>query len=412
MQTATSKRRCFAPQFSLRALLVVVMLSAVGTALWYRWPIEAETDLSSHPWPTGTHAWERQAVRQVAGYRRLWGGKRIHHGWNRRYSVNGGLVSEELWSEGKKHGPARTWHPNGALRSVGAYVNNQKHGAWKYYDPFGSITDVEAASIQHWELGHPDGNWEMRDANQRVWRTLQFQNGVLTHLDKTAVAVNDQLLAKAVMGEIDDKRIAKAVHEDAYIKVVETSLGDVVNYLQESHQVPIVISSSARGTVPLYTPITQELTSLPLSVALALTLKPLGLVCDYRHGCLYIIPDTEGAGWRDETGVGDIHPRPASALAAAWTQSVTLNFVDAALQAVVERLTEQTGVAFDTSAVKHVGTELSVSKGRSIVFNLKDLSLRNAVGLLCEEYRVRVRQEGDMLVLEPMTTPAAKVAKP
>src|SRR5688500_8295756 len=153
--TAPSPRRWFVPQFSLRALLFVVTLSAIGTAIWYRWPIEEETDLYAQLSPAAKKRMTPQkmrATREVKTYRRVWGGQRVLHGWTRRYHANGQLVFEELWREGVRHGPLREWSNDGILITAGSFFNGKRDGLWQIY-----------GTTQSWERGTPVGVWELRD---------------------------------------------------------------------------------------------------------------------------------------------------------------------------------------------------------------------------------------------------------
>src|SRR5688572_6378681 len=128
---APKSRRRFLPQFSLRALLVVVTLSAIGTALWYRWPIEETVDLAEDPLElvVGTRMKEFPS-REVRTVRRAWGGELIRHGPTRQYNFQGKLLSETIWQENRKHGLSHTWRPDGTLRAEGMYFNDLKDGEW------------------------------------------------------------------------------------------------------------------------------------------------------------------------------------------------------------------------------------------------------------------------------------------
>ena len=397
---APRPRRWFVPQFSLRALLVVVTLSAIGTAVWYRWPIKEETDIYARLSPGMKALWKPEnmtSVRTVVTYHRVWGGKKVRHGWTRRYHANGQLVSEVLWREGVQHGPSRSWFPDGKLRREGANSNGKQDGLWQEFGRDGKL--AKGVSVQHYQLGIPHGAWEIRDGAGNIVNTLEFSQGLVSRINNRIV--DDPLIAKALAGQVDS-RTHKTLLQNSEIEFAKTPLNDVIRYEAEAHGIHIRFAPSARDRCDA--PVTMSVNSVPLSAALVLVVEPLGLSCDYRYGCVQIVSAADAENWRDRTGVSEIKPRPDSALARQWEQPVRFDFVETGLSDVMRYVNKATGVPIDVSVEKPLDQT-------PITIFLNNLSLKSSMGIFCERFDLHVRQDGDTLVIEPRENSAFESAK-
>ena len=394
---APKPRRRFVPQFSLRALLVVVTVSAIGMAVWYHMPIEEEVEYPVTPQLLASlpqNDW--MPKREVRTVRRGFGKDRVQHGWTRVYDFAGRLYRETLWQESQQSGPTREWH-KGVLRHEGMYLNDRKDGVWKMY----AGTPSQVTSIQSWKRGLPHGFWEIYDAKGVGSRKIECWEGAVKQIDGRAVG--DPLMARARAGKIDDQRIQREIQYGAMLDFTNVAVKDVVVYLQEAHGIPIEVDvrSLERQRISITKPITENLDRIPLSIALVAMLEPVGVAADYRFGVIMICSAEDAKTWRDRTGVEKILPRPDSALARQWEEDVTIDCVEAALPAVIAQITNQTGIPFDLSPLA-LGDATQPRRRTSITMNLNGPALKNALGILCEQCELHVRQHGDTLVLEPM----------
>ena len=177
--------RWFVPQFSLRALFVLVTLSAIVAAVWYRRPIVEDLDLYARLPPqvkARTKPEDMKATRAVNTYRSDWAGNRVQHGWSRKYNFQGQLVSEEHWRDNQRHGPYRQWNA-GKLRTEGRYMNGRMDGVWRTdTSGFGALAP-SAVAVGTWQKGTQHGVFELHDAKGRVVRTIEYRDGIPIRVD-------------------------------------------------------------------------------------------------------------------------------------------------------------------------------------------------------------------------------------
>ena len=185
MNSASSKRRQFVPQFSLRALLIVVTLSAVGTVIWFRWPIVEDVDLYAQLSPAQkarTTPRKMLVTRRTTAFRQVWGGGRVREGWRREYNFQGQIVREELWRDNLRHGPYRLWR-SGKLLLEGKFVNGRKDGVWRYDVTGDAAKAAMSPAVMTWRRGMMNGVCEFHDINGAVVRTMEYCDNSLIEMD-------------------------------------------------------------------------------------------------------------------------------------------------------------------------------------------------------------------------------------
>jgi hypothetical protein len=320
----------------------------------------------------------------------------------RRYNFAGRLVSEVYWREGVQHGPTRTWHADGSPDTERSYLSGLRDGMWKFYGPGGA--PAVGAYVQSWRREKPHGVWHFRDPGNQATRTFEFRDGVAIRANGQPIAV--PLMTKWQAGKIDDLRIHRSLTAETMFDFVEVPLADVVAFQEQIHRIPLRLNRRGieQHQGDTQRPITVSMRSIPLSVALVAISQPLGWSLDYRFGTITIGPAVPDG---DPTGVQEVRPPPNSALATAWNQPVSMDFANQPLATVIASLQAQTGVRFDVSATAQVmPSKQPESRARPKLklpagVNFRDLSLRNSLGVLCEEYGLRLRQRGEVLVFEP-----------
>jgi hypothetical protein len=109
-------------QFSLRLLLVVLTVVAIGFPIWYRWPYR-ETTEQRDP------ASGKLEVTRIITWQRQWGGERLAHGPETTIHGDGTTVTDNN-VQGKRHGPHVVRDATGHFWSRGQYVDGLSEGRW------------------------------------------------------------------------------------------------------------------------------------------------------------------------------------------------------------------------------------------------------------------------------------------
>jgi len=115
-----------------------------------------------------------------------------------------------------------------------------------------------------------------------VWRELTLRRKKYASIDLASRGPSEE-------------RIFKALDENTNLEFIETSLGDVVSYLEDFHHIQIEIDNQALRDVGLDTevPITRNLRAISLRSALRLMLRELGLTYMVRDEVLLITTPEE-----------------------------------------------------------------------------------------------------------------------
>ena len=64
------------------------------------------------------------------------------HGLTRIWAVDGTLIEEAVYLEGRKTGPARTWYSSGSAQSEGRFEGGARHGRWIYWRKDGALNEA------------------------------------------------------------------------------------------------------------------------------------------------------------------------------------------------------------------------------------------------------------------------------
>lgn len=64
------------------------------------------------------------------------------HGTTRIWAVDGVLIEEAVYHEGRKTGPARTWYSSGSAQSEGRFEGGARHGRWIYWRKDGALNEA------------------------------------------------------------------------------------------------------------------------------------------------------------------------------------------------------------------------------------------------------------------------------
>lgn len=201
-----SRRR---PQFSLKMLLIAVTAVAIGSAVWWRWPItETVARLEVSDVDGSTYQ-----IYETFTYHRGIRGDLIKHGLHRQ-TQNGQVWLEDRYREGVLHGPVFKW-PG----ITGEYYGGEKHGTWEYgiwekqpsNAPLFAANPVPRAlsirdsyrAVEHWNRGGRDGLFQWWDSAGKLCFSHEFKRDQLVIPPETQ---SKNLLLRRMSQRVEQKR--------------------------------------------------------------------------------------------------------------------------------------------------------------------------------------------------------------
>ena len=337
-QPPKSRRRWFAPRFSLAAALVAMTLCAVGLWYWYRVPFEVEHQIDK----------QRSEVETV---RRTWGGT-VRHGPRRVY------LSDKLYL-------------------LESYRDGIPHGQWEWRDSAGHVT-ISA----EFRFGRLESFQASPECDQRLARHL-------------AEGTIDPRVAHELLKDNKWEFIETPL-KDALQILQDTHLIPIECYGVARARGPSPPASD-RPSISIDMPITCNGVDRPLIVVLGKMLQPHGLVCDYRYGSLWVTERADAENWKDPTGVSEIVPPAGSRLAAQWEAASRMEFVETPL-ADAFRIVENTNlVKFDTSPAPD---SIVHSSRITVTLNVSGLPLKHCLGMLLDRVDCQAKLDGETIVID------------
>jgi hypothetical protein len=384
MDTPSAPRpRRFRLQFSLRLLLIAFTAFAIGFPIWYRWPYQEVLE-------------ERDPVRgalmlkRITTWQRQWGGGRLLHGksevtqyWIIFRSSIGSIVTTTNYVAGRRNGPYTVRSDGPIPITTGQYVDDMREGIWTVESGFEKSTvnyhrdKIDGAVTIEW-LG--SGTKLM---------TAFFEAGKLVSFN--GEPVQDHLRQVLESGVVDE-RTAKELQVYSEFDFVETPLVDVIDYLKDKHNLPIMLDAKLVPNAEL--PITDLCVGLDFASTLTLLTAPRGLACDYRYGCLWLTTAEDARDWHDPTGVTNVKPQKDSALNRVWNEPVNVDAVDLPLANAIATITQRLAIEIDTSQIQSASKYLVTHQARSIPFH-------DMLGQLLYRTGCRCKLDGDRLAILP-----------
>ena len=357
------------PQYSLRVLVLLVTLFAIGFPIWYRWPYEITEPPDGGP-STRTTTWQRQ-----------WGGGKLKHG--PMINKQGPMTLTSVYRNDLLHGPYVVKVRDRYVQR-GQYVNGLREGDW-------IEGDGDFATTLPLEQGQMHGFVTFKN-NRGHSLTAHFDHGRITQVNGKpwSGSLDDTLKNR----EIDDK-VASELKRSTDTDVVEMPLKDTILYLSEKHNIPIVIDPKtiAKPDVPL----TACLRGIDLQSTLAILLGLHDLACDYRYGCLWVTTPEDAATWTERTGVSAMKPSPGSDVARAWNEPVKIDVRQLSLQESLDYTSRYLALSIDTSAVPSAAD----AGRRAVTLHLSGLPFRHVLGQMLYQTNCRCQLDGDKLVILP-----------
>jgi len=208
-----------------------------------------------------------------------------------------------------------------------------------------------------------------------------------------------------------DELAAAELQRDTEVDFVETPLVDVVEYLNDKHNIPIVLDGKQIAEADQ--PFTAWYRGIDLAPTLTLLLAPHGLAWDYRYGCLWITTSDDAKDWRDPTGVAEIKLPRDSALAHAWNERVETTGVaiqrapfppragapprKVSLEQLLVTYEERLGIEIRISP----GVEEIITEFIPVASNEPGIAFRDILGQLLYFTGCRCKLDGETLVIVP-----------
>lgn len=275
------------------------------------------------------------------------------------------------WNGTIRHGP-RLVYLDGRLSLVENYRNGVAHGSWKWFDPAG-----------------------------KAYLEAEFDRGKLVAFQSERC--EPRLARHLAERTIDDPQLVQKLLQPVTVDYVEKiPLKDAIAILRDQTGIPFELDArrlEAEAWLNIDSPVTSTAVDRPVVVALKEVLATYPISADYRYGTIVITTAESAESWRDPTGVTTISPPPGSGLAKAWNRPASIQFIEMPIGQVLASIEKQHGIKFDSTKLVEFEKQI-VGQEIPVTCNLSG-SLRDSLGLLFEPLQLRVRLDGEVLVIEP-----------
>lgn len=349
--------RFLRPQFSLRAILLLMGIVGVALAVW-RWPWQEES--KQHPKLEAAPeclAMHNSIARTRMQYRRGWWGEQLRYGVAESFDWEGRIVARQTWYDDALHGPEIWYDLAGRPIVEQNRRNNVRSGPFRYGDGFRwkmsgqferALRTGQCRDEEEWQSGvtverigqyldgklHGPCTWLVAETGEVLQRGV-FELGAIVewngqpvqnHLEQWAAA--DKLANRHLAQLLRDEAVNKAPPEQIY-----TLHSDSVS-IQTSPSMTVTFFLNLDPSLrSVFTPPAdhQLLGIVPADRAtdeILAALIPSGLTIDERYGGLWIAAAEDRGLWRDPSGVAQITPPPNSKLAEAWNKEARFRSYD------------------------------------------------------------------------------------
>lgn len=347
-------------QFSLRAVLLVLTLAAVG-GWWWQNPFQEETLILQ---PQLTNRGPRHVeLTKTVSKRRHGLGNILTDGPTTIVDDQGALISEEQWRLGVRHGTYRRWDDTGQLLSECEFERGRLIRLGKTIAP--DLTYSPSAD-EPTHSGEPS-------------------------LDRNQVDDEEQVNKSR-------KGLFKALNGDATIDYVNQPFNEVLRDFKFTYAMPIIVDPRVCRGPMLQMPITAATHDQPVALALLDILGPLNLTLAIRHEVIWVT--TANSALQDDAMAPRVQIDKASPeLLDALAKPANFDYLDQPLSEVIR----------DLGFTYHISIEADLWKGsRPISSNLKGISLRSAIGTLLHCHNLQCEAIDDKLLI---TSPASKTPR-
>lgn len=390
-------------QFSLRWLLILVTLSAIGLAV-YRWEWQVVKFVS-------TASDEPETIR-VTTYHYGWNRKPLKHGPERTFQLSADEGTEVNWSEGEFI--LERMYAEGRLRSIGTHsatkqtkqvsaakANSQSDitGVWRFtrHRPGELITQSVA-----WRNGQRHGRSTWKSATGGLLHSADFEKGQVIRWNDKSVAEEFRRWANERVTDLELRNILFTTLRNSqdYQHTAVNDLGVVwiptqpgppflmhFGFNAEYSKLPSRWQERFRGRVFG-------------EVLLECALNNWS-VLDFRYGCVYTVPmSSDRRPWTDPTGSDRVHFEKDSAADFYWNQLVTTDpDLEVIPAARLRDLFRETNIQVDTTAVNHFDPPLLAGRPHRAALPHYPRLRRQLFGHVLFTHGYVCEQQGNVLVI-------------
>jgi hypothetical protein len=433
--------RFLRPQFSLRAILLLMGFVGVALAIW-RWPWQEDVPASYFPRldaPPEFVSMHAKIVRTRMQFRRGWWGERLKYGPAESFDEQGRLIARQNFHDDFLNGP-ETWFDLEGRPIVEQHRHHgQRSGPFRYGDGFRST--MSGQYDNQWRSGecHDDEQWQSGQTVERIshwkdrrlhgpctWQVAEtgevlqrgvYENGAL--VEWNGQPISNFLKQWAATGQLEDRESARLLLETANKPLPFEGFALQRNGVHvqvgkyKADYIPLFLDPSLR---PVYFPPPDqyELGGQPAEWAteeILAAVIPWGLTIDQRYGHLWMVPAEDAGRWRDPTGVDKIQVVPNSKLADAWNlphryheSGQTLLLKQAAVEELITWWPRETEVVLDFAThfpELHRRWNENDPQAKRESPNYSAISLRHWLGMRLYQAGLQCELDGNRLVILP-----------
>jgi hypothetical protein len=181
-------------------------------------------------------------------------------------------------------------------------------------------------------------NTEVTEASLEHFRRLP----ALDTLSLAGTHIIPSALREA-LPQLADRRARQELGNRSDLRFVHVALSDVVDYLQDFHQIEIVLDAGSLAPKGLNTPLTSNIEGKSLEATLAEVLPPLGLKAKVRYGILLISGEAAESPSLRRLALGP-GQRLRREFSRALYARIALNYAEVPLEDVLDDLAMRHGV--------------------------------------------------------------------
>lgn len=410
MPLVQPKSRFLRPQFSLRTLLVLTTVVAVGLMV-FRWPwtVERQRFIGSLGPKDSSLTNAVQPYRGRITVRRAWNGKPeqhgvalhlwlgLHQGFEEHYA-NGELVSRRVFRCGE---PVEyEYYRNGTLVSPPTHIpRHDISGVWTMIKQHGDELVTQRVA---WRNAERHGLSTWTSSNGQVLQSAEFDHGRI-------VKWNGEPAAEAL-----ERWIEERVENEDFHKPLLTELANADAYAHWPQSRRGIVWHRNEGIVVAHFSFIGVHFAEPPDwvpcfagrrlgeVILEIALNDSGML-DHRYGAPCIVPIcTSELSWQDPTGIMAVKFDPESQAAKEWTAPAHIGspWLTKWPATQLKELCEDKAIKVDTSAVDHIEPPPYAGP---IPNGIPDYSrpLRDLFGHILYDSGYRCEQRGETLVVLP-----------
>jgi hypothetical protein len=241
------------------------------------------------------------------------------------------------------------------------------------------------------------GEWTIWNADGSFAHNVEFHDGCLVLKNgRSAPPILPQPPESDSAAEV---RIREALDDTTSIEFISTPLTDVVAYLEDAHEIPILLycKKLSEAGCSSSKPITMALEGFSLRAALQVMLHEQGLAPVVRRQVLLITTLDDAAAWRDETGLPEILAGTNAELVQSLQGVANCKFKETPLKEVLSHFRNQESIPIRFKESAFVGRSRLLDE--PVTLPLRGVSRVTALGFVLDDHELSCTElDGEMWV--------------